>query len=126
MGQVARQQMPLVGQEPLVSGTPDKVNWWFTTIYTRAAAMAALQTRDPALLALLRSLAVGKDKHASTVSTLYAVLYHLTGEQSWKDAVVGPERREPRLAVGGYLYICDHWLLHQPPKPLAAPAPAAP
>jgi hypothetical protein len=40
------------------------------------------------MLQLCRTLAVGKDKHAPrTVSTLFAVLYHLTGEESYKKAV---------------------------------------
>ena len=108
---------PLVGKPPLLSGTPSNVNWWFTTIHSRAIAMTALHTGDPTCLELARTFAVGKENRARSVSTLFAVLYHLTGEKRYRDAVLGPDgSRQGTLGVGGYLYVCDHWLLNQPPR----------
>ena len=125
MKEVIRNQAQLIGKEPLISGTPDNPNWWFTTIYSRAVAMSALHTGDPTVLALARSLAVGKEHKAESFSSLFAVLYHLTGESRYRDAVMRKHRDEA-LSVGGYLYICDHWLLQQPPRPIPKPATSAP
>jgi hypothetical protein len=96
----------------------DEINWWFTGIYCRAAAMAALWTGDPRALALCKTLAEGKEKDAKRVPTLFAVLYHLTGEQAYRTAVLGDGDGADLLRVGGYFPACDHWLLHQPPQPM--------
>jgi hypothetical protein len=109
---------PLIGKSPLwfANNPKDQASAWFTQIFSRAAAMTALHTGDPKALEICRSLAVGKEKNAKTFSALFAVLYHLTGEEQYKQAVLGEGEGGGLLSVGGYYPACDHWLLHQPPK----------
>lgn len=107
---------PMVGNAPLICGSVEKPNWWFTTIFGRAIAMAALHTGDPDVLDLCKTMAADKAGNARTVSTLFAVLYHLTGDESYKKAVFAKDDGSDALSIGGYLFICDHWLLNQPPK----------
>ncbi|MBA4387007.1 MAG: hypothetical protein C0404_03440 [Verrucomicrobia bacterium] len=107
---------PLIGKPPLICGTVEKPNWWFTTIFSRALAMNALNMGDPDALELARTMAVDKTNDASQVKTLFAVLYHLTGEESYKKAVFRKTKPDEPLGEGHYLYICDHWLLNQPPR----------
>jgi len=109
---------PLIGKPPLICGSVEKPNWWFTTIFCRAVAMTAVHMRDPKALALARTLAVGKEKNAKKVSTLFAALYHLTGDEAYKKAAFADGLGRNRLSAGGYLYVCDYWLLHQPPNPI--------
>jgi hypothetical protein len=111
---------PLIGKPPLICGTVDNPNWWFTTIFSRAVAMTALHMGDRDALELAKTMAVDKAKHARTVSTLFAALYHLTGDESYRKAVFARDNGEGSLVVGGYLFICDHWLLNQPVGPVAA------
>jgi hypothetical protein len=114
---VIENQKALIGKEPLISGTPQQPNWWFTTIFSRAVAQNALHMGDPTCLELAKSMAVGKERSAQNVSTLLAVLYHLTGDERYKDLVLGPDGKgRQSLGVGGYLYGCDDWLLRQPPR----------
>ena len=82
---------------------------------SRALALTALHTGDPDALELAKTMARDKLKDAKKVPTLFAVLYHLTGDEAYQKAVL--EQGAGALSVGGYLYICDHWLLNQPPKP---------
>ncbi|MDD4891759.1 MAG: hypothetical protein PHU85_17715 [Phycisphaerae bacterium] len=108
---------PLIGKPPLICGTVKDPNWWFTTVFSRGLAMSALHTGDPDMLELAKTMASDKTKQARTVSTLFAVLYHLTGDESYKKAVFAKDDGQDALTNGGYLFICDHWLLNQPPKP---------
>ncbi len=101
---------------PFVSGSPQKINWWFTGIYCRAVAMTAAATGDPRMLKLCKALAKGKEEKVRKVPTLFAALYHLTGDENYKKLVLGDDEGKGLLKVPGYYTSCDHWLLHQPPK----------
>jgi hypothetical protein len=119
LDRIARTYSALIGKTPLVCRNEGGgVNWWFTTIFCRGVALAALHTGDPVVLELARSCAVGKEsmEKARRVSTLFAVLYHLTGDENYRKAVDRPENDNKNLTTGGYLFVCDHWLLHQPPR----------
>lgn len=94
----------------------DKVNWWFTGIYCRAAAMTAFFTSDQRVIEWCKTLAVAKEKQAMNVSTLFAVLYHLTGEESYKTALTSTGKTNQLLRVTGYFPACDHWLINLPPR----------
>ena len=59
---------------------------------------------------------VERSRDGKSFSTLFAVLYHLTGEEQYRETVLGGGQGEGLLSVGGYYPACDHWLLHQPPK----------
>lgn len=78
----------LIGKNNLWSGDPAKPNEWFTQIFTRAAAMCALHTGDTAALDICKALAEGKEGKADYFSTLFAILYHLTGEVRYKEALL--------------------------------------
>ena len=81
---------PVIGKSPLWFGGGRGGNGvWFTQIFSRAAAMTALNTGDPKALEICRSLAVGKEKDGKSFSTLFAVLYHLTGEEQYRETVLG-------------------------------------
>jgi len=109
----------LIGAGPLVSGSKNKPNWWFTQIFCRAVAMTALHTGDERALELCKTLAIGKESQAKYFCTLFAVLYHLTGEAKYRRAVVGEGAGEELLVVctRGDFPATAHWLLHQKPKP---------
>ena len=95
-----------------------KVNWWFTQIFSRAVAMTALHTGDKRALELCKTLAVGKESRARYYCTLYAVLYHLTGEEKYKSLVLRGDGGAGMLRVvsNGDFPATAHWLLHQPPR----------
>jgi hypothetical protein len=101
---------------PLHAGDADKVNWWFTGIYCRAAGIAAFFTGDQRLIEWCKILAKGKEKHAMNVSTLFAVLYHLTGDESYKTVLTSTGKTEQLLRVTGYFPACDYWLISHPPR----------
>jgi hypothetical protein len=107
---------PVIGKSPLWHGNDPKGGSWFTQIFSRAAAMTALHTGDPKALEICKSLAEGKEKKAKTFSSLYAVLYHLTGDAKYKAAVFGEGTGGGLLSVDGYYTPSDHWLLNQPPR----------
>jgi len=111
---------PLIGKTPLVSGTAGNVNWWFTQVFSRAVAMTALHTGEKRALDLCKTLAVGKAEagQARYFCTLFAVLYHLTGEAKYKKAVLGEGTGDSLLTVAtsGDFPATAHWLLNQPPK----------
>jgi hypothetical protein len=129
--QLGEHYLPLAGQPPLVHRNRDgSVRWWFTGIFCRAVALAALHTGDANTLALARGCAVGKEGRAGRVRTLFTVLYHLTGEEKYRDVFLprggdDAAKEEPRYGIGGYLRVCDEWLLRQPPRvrPDGEPAP---
>jgi hypothetical protein len=118
IAKILKTYSPRIGKPPLISGSVEKPNWWFTTIFSRALAMTALHTRDPQALALAKTFAVGKERKARALSSLHAALYHLTGDEKYKKLVFGKGTGSSRLSAGGYLYVCDHWLLNQPPNPM--------
>ncbi len=107
-----------VGKGPLASAgrNPGDVNWWFTGIYCRAVAMTAVTTGDARMLELCKTLAEGKEASARKVPALFAALYHLTGDEKHKKAVMGDGNGDFLRTVGGYYPSCDHWLLQQPPR----------
>jgi len=110
----------MIGKAPLVCRSGGKTNWWFTQVHTRAAALTALHTRDKTALALLRTHAQGKEGRARYFCTLYAVLYHLTGEEKYKKLVLGDDDGAGLLSVGGQgdFPAAAHWLVTHPPKPI--------
>ena len=110
---------PLIGKTPLVCGKGTKVNWWFTQVFSRAVAMTALHTRDKRAIDLCKTLAVGKESRAGYYCTLFAVLYHLTGEATYKQAVLDSTKGGDTLLTvntNGDFPATAHWLLNQPPN----------
>ncbi|MCX7589994.1 MAG: hypothetical protein N2255_00030, partial [Kiritimatiellae bacterium] len=123
---------PLIGKAPLWFANDQfaHASDWFTQIFTRAAAMTALHTGDAKAIEICRWLAEGKEKpwagsitygkqspkDARQFSTLFAVLYHLTGEEKYRAPLEEAIKGDDLLAVGGYFPVSDHWLLTQPPK----------
>ena len=109
---------PHIGKAPLWCGNDPKQGW-FTMIWTRAVAMTALHTGDPQALEIAKSAAEGKEDKADYFSTLFAVLYHLTGEEKYKDAVMKKTGDGRKLLVvhdnDGFLPT-GVWLLKEPPK----------
>ncbi|MHC4917111.1 MAG: exo-rhamnogalacturonan lyase family protein, partial [Planctomycetota bacterium] len=102
------------------------VNWWFTFVFSRGAAMTALHTRDPDALHVLKRLdetisAKRENPYSSSsFAELGAVLYHLTGDEKYKQRVLGDDKGARLVRVYGGM--CQpsnaHWLLMQEPKPL--------
>jgi hypothetical protein len=114
---------PLIGKVPLVCGgetsSADGVNWWFTQVFSRAVAMTALHMGDPKALELLKTLGQSvPEKQARYFCTLFAVLYHLTGDEQHKRWALGQDDGQGLLTVvaEGDFPATAHWLLHQPPK----------
>ncbi|MFW6157763.1 MAG: hypothetical protein ACOC8E_00225 [Planctomycetota bacterium] len=103
------------------------INWWFTYVFSRAAAMTALHTRDPDALFICKRMAetiAENKKHGGYAwrdfAELHGVLYHLTGDKKYKELGMGPKADE-RLRVvtaGMKLPACAQWLLTRPPEPL--------
>jgi hypothetical protein len=132
IAEVIKGYEPVIGKSPLwfANDRLAHASDWFTRIFTRAAAMTALHTGDPKALEICRSLAVGKEdpwagsvtygkqsqKDARQFSTLFAVLYHLTGEEKYREPLVKALSGDGLLTVGDYFTASDHWLLNQPPK----------
>jgi len=108
------------GETPRTQPNADdrKVNWWFTQIFTRAAAITALHTGDKQALELCKTLAVGKENRARYYCTLYAVLYHFTGEKKYKDLVLRGDNGAGMLTVvmPGDFPATAYWLFHQVPR----------
>jgi len=116
LADVIERHSQYIGTTPLICSHVGKTNWWFTNIYCRAAAATALQTGDPKALELCKTLAVGKEKNARRVPTLFAALYHLTGDEKYRRLLLGDGDGSKMLSVGGYWRTCDHWLLYHPPR----------
>jgi PcRGLX-like protein central beta sandwich domain len=105
-----------------------KINWWFTFVFSRAVAMTALHTRDKDALHVLKRMhetIVAKHTHSSpyrnsTFSEVWAVLYHLTGDEKVKQGVLGGDdgAKLKRIYGGMCQPASAHWLLHQKPVPL--------
>jgi PcRGLX-like protein central beta sandwich domain len=93
---------------------------WFSQIHSRAAAMTALHTRDKDALEFLKTHAVGKESEGKYFCTMFSVLYHLTGEDKYKKAVLGDGDGSNLLKVctNGDFPATSHWLLMQKPNPL--------
>jgi hypothetical protein len=100
------------------------VNWWFTFVFSRAAAMAALHTGDPdALFVCKRMDQTISAKHedpyrSSSFAELWAVLYHLTGDEKYKKGMLGEDKGQKFNRVYGGMCqpACALWLVKQPPK----------
>jgi hypothetical protein len=109
---------PLIGKSPLWFANDRKAHAseWFTQIFSRAAAATALDTGDAKALDICKSLAEGKEKDGKQFSSLFAVLYHLTGEEKYREPLAEALKGDSLLSVGGYFTASDHWLLNQPPK----------
>jgi len=109
----------MIGKEiPLPKGGGG-VNWWFTQVFSRAVAMTALHTGDKRALDLCKTLASQVEpKQGKYFCTLFAVLYHLTGEAKYKRTVLGEGDGQSLLTVStwGDFPASAHWLLHQPPR----------
>jgi hypothetical protein len=131
---VIRAYEPLIGKAPLwfADDPLAHASDWFTQIFSRAAAMTALHTGDPKALDICKSLAEGKEKpsagsvtygrqsriDARQFSALFAVLYHLTGDEKYRDAVLTPDGGRSLLSAAGRSYFLpsDHFLLTHPPR----------
>jgi len=110
---------PLIGKQDLWSGGAANPNAWFTQVFSRAAAIAALHTGDPRTLDICRALASGKEDKADYFCTLFAVLYHLTGDAKYRDAVMRKSDGGSKLLVAhdnGDFPATAHWLINQPPR----------
>jgi hypothetical protein len=116
----------LIDKKPLWSGDPAKPNIWFTQIFARAVAVTALHTGDPKMLELTRAFADGKEERADYFCAPFAVVYHLTGEEKYKEAVMKKTKDGERLLgvvdvdnfenMGKTSPTSVHWLLNAPPK----------
>jgi hypothetical protein len=108
----------LTGKAPLWSGDAAKPNEWFTQVWTRAVAMTALHTRNREAIELAKTAAEGKENRANYFCTLFSVLYHLTGDEKYKEAVMNKTDGGRKLLVvhdnGDFPATAD-WLLAQPP-----------
>ena len=118
LDKIIAKQSTLIGKTPLVCGKGGKVNWWFTQVYSRAAAITALHTGDPKALQICETLAVGKEERAKYFCTLFSVLYHLTGDKKYKEPLLGEDEGASLLTAGtsGDWPATAHWLVRQPPK----------
>ena len=110
---------PLIGQTDLWFKSSGYQREWFTQVLSRAAAMTALHTRDPKALEICRALASDKADKADYFCTLFAVLYHLTGEESYKQALLkktgGAGESLLAVSASGDFPATAHWLINQPP-----------
>ncbi len=113
-------------QRRLDDGTVEtSINWWFTFVFARSAAMAALHTGDPDALTICKRLAdkiaVEKEQHEGyhyrDFAEFYGVLWHLTGEQIYREEGLGPDEGERLKIVTGRMNqpANGHWLLTRPP-----------
>jgi PcRGLX-like protein central beta sandwich domain len=101
-----------------------KINWWFTFVFSRAAAMTAMHTGDPdALFVLKRMGETITAKHtkpyaSASFSEVWAVLYHLTGDEKYKQGLLGEDEgaRLNRVYGGMCQPAGALWLVRQPPK----------
>ncbi|HOX06998.1 MAG TPA: hypothetical protein PK280_11400 [Planctomycetota bacterium] len=114
---------PLLGK-PALNGVgetdPKKAGTW-TVKWDHVLAMAALHTGDPQWLELAKTAAEQKEECGGQLHDLFAVLYHLTGEQKYKDWVLkktydGNRLLRADLGEDFYFPPTSHWLLNQPPK----------
>ena len=113
----------LIGK-PSINGLGEKdpkgAGTW-TVKWDHVLAMATLHTGDPQWLELAKTAAQQKDERGGILYELFAVLYHLTGEQKYKDWVMaktydGNKLLCADLAEDLYFPPTAHWLLNQPPK----------
>ncbi|MCG3181955.1 MAG: hypothetical protein BIFFINMI_04401 [Phycisphaerae bacterium] len=111
----------LIGKTPLVCGTEAKggsINWWFTQVFSRGVSMTALHTGDARALDLVKTLVVDKESRTDYFCMLFAVAYHLTGEQKYKDAILKKTHDGDTLLTvntDGDFPATAHWLMNQPP-----------
>jgi hypothetical protein len=119
LNQIIDAYLPLAGQSDLWFPSKEYQREWFTQVFSRAAAMTALHTRDPKAIAICRALAIGKEGHADYFCSLFGVLYHLTGEAPYRDAVLkktgGTGASLLTVNTNGDYPATAHWLLHTPP-----------
>ena len=108
----------LLGQNKWVCGRKGKVNWWFTQVHSRAAAMTLLHTGDETMLKICKEYTLGKESRAKYFCTLFAALWHMTGEEKYKKAVLGEGAGDSLsvLATNGDFPATALWLLNQPPR----------
>lgn len=112
----------LIGKAPLFCAGEVKdggVNWWFTQVFSRGVAMTALHTGDAKALELCKTLAVDKERKADYFCTLFGVLWHLTGDEKYREALLkktGGDGHKLLVVLGGGDFPATaHWLLQQPP-----------
>jgi hypothetical protein len=110
----------IAAQSPLIGTSPKGPNSWFYQVYTRAAAMTALHMRDRAALDICKALSTGGQANARYDCTLWAVLYHLTGDEKYKTQLLGKDNGAGLLIAGnnGDWPATAHWLVNQKPNPL--------
>jgi PcRGLX-like protein central beta sandwich domain len=110
----------MIGNPPLVCGHKGKTNWWFTQVFSRGMALTALYTLDPQALEFCKTMAIGKESRAEYFCTLFATLYHLTGEDKYKQAILkktGANGKKLLIVnTNGDFPATAHWLINQPPR----------
>jgi len=113
-------RMIIAAQSKLIGTSPKAPNSWFYMIYTRAAAMTALHLRDKTALEICKALTKGGQANARYDSTLWAVLYHLTGDETYKTKLLGQDKGAGLLIAGNNdgWPAAAHWLVNQTPNPL--------
>jgi hypothetical protein len=92
----------LIGKGPLTSEVkvdPTDYQSWHTMIWNRPLAMTALHLGNPQAIELAKTAAEGHEDKADYYCTLFAVLYHLTGEQKYKDAVMKASNNGQKIDV---------------------------
>ncbi|MHC4916709.1 MAG: hypothetical protein ACYTGB_14585, partial [Planctomycetota bacterium] len=88
LADVIKNYRGMIGKPPLVCGQKGKINWWFTQVFSRGIAETALHTLDEDAIKFCETMAEGKESRAEYFCTLFAVLYHLTGEEKYKKAIL--------------------------------------
>jgi len=120
LADVIRNYRGMINKPPLVCGQKGKVNWWFTQVFSRGMAETALHTLDKDAIGFCKTMAVGKESRADYFCTLFAVLYHLTGEGKYKEAILkktgGTGAKLLTVNTNGDFPATAHWLIHQPPR----------
>jgi hypothetical protein len=119
LADVIKNYKGMIGKPPLICGHKGKVNWWFTQVFSRGIAETALHTLDPDAIEFCKTMAIGKENKADYFCTLFATLYHLTGEQKYKDAILkktgGTGDKLLTVNTNGDFPATAHWLINQPP-----------
>ena len=128
---VVKTALPLASKEGTllseVQPDPSDYQSWHYMIWSRPLAMTALQLGDPDAVTLLKKVAEGHEDKADYHCTVFAVLYHLTGDVKYKDAVMKASNNgektnvvtdvdAPNWSHMGHVFPCAAmWLLNQPP-----------
>jgi exo-rhamnogalacturonan lyase-like protein len=101
------------------------INWWFTFVFCRGAALSALHTGDPDALFICKRMTETIEANKKLggypyrdFSEMNAVLYHFTGDEKYKKEALGPDGGEKLKDAFPSMKqpACAHWLVQQTPK----------